>query len=71
VRATSYGFLATVEESIRRNALRAGWARVPDVGIYSVAKRLCSARPSEGFDQRFTVRLTDRGFVVTEVSPDA
>jgi len=70
-RAVSYVFLATVEDSIRRNASRVGCARVPDVAIYSVAKRLCSVQPTEGFDQRFTVRLTDRGFVVTEGSPDA
>jgi predicted kinase len=70
VRAVGYTFLATVEESIRRNALRAGRARVPDVGIYAVARRLCAVRAAEGFDQRFEVRLTDQGFVVTEVLPE-
>ena len=70
VRVVSYAFLATVEQSITRNAARTGHARVPDAGIYSVAKRLCAVCASEGFDQRYTVQLTDRGFVVIEVPAD-
>jgi predicted kinase len=71
VRAVSYAFLTAVGEAIERNALRTGRARVPDAGIYSVAKRLCPVLASEGFDQRFVVELADRGFVVTELLLDA
>jgi predicted kinase len=69
-RAVSYAFLAVVDEAVRRNALRTGRARVPDAGIYAVAKRLCPVLASEGFDRRFVVQLADRGFRVTEVLPE-
>jgi predicted kinase len=66
-RAVSYAFVAAVGAALARNASRTGRARVPDAGIYSVAKRLCPVLASEGFDQRFVVELADRGFVVTEI----
>jgi len=63
-RATSYAFVGTVEEALRRNATREGRARIADVGIYSVAKQLVLPTETEGFDERFEVRLVDTGFVV-------
>ena len=66
-RVVSYAFITTVPEAVHRNALRTGRARIPDAGIYSVAKRLCPVLVSEGFDRRFMVQLTNQGFVVTEV----
>jgi predicted kinase len=67
VPVTSYEFIVTVEEALRRNALREGRARIEDVGIYSVAKKIVRPTPDESFDQRFEVRLTLDGFVVTAI----
>jgi predicted kinase len=61
---SSYAFVVTVAEALRRNAEREGRARIDDVGIYSVAKRLVSPTDAEDFDRRFEVRLTEAGFVV-------
>lgn len=63
-RVTGYAFVVTVEEALRRNAGREGRARIDEVGIYAVAKRLVVPTDAEGFDQRFEVRLTEAGFVV-------
>jgi predicted kinase len=65
VTVASYAFIVTVEEALRRNAEREGRARVDDVGIFSVAKKLVMPTPAEGFDHRYEVRLTPEGFVVT------
>jgi len=65
----SYAFVTTVEDALRRNATREGSARIEDVGIYSVAKRLVLPTEAEGFDRRFEVRLSDDGLVVTTVPP--
>ena len=63
-RVASYWFVVTVEEALRRNAGREGRARIEDVGIYAVAKRLVRPSEAEGFDQRFEVQWTHDGFVV-------
>ena len=63
-RVSSYSFVTTVDAALRRNAGRAGRARIEEVGIYSVAKRLVAPREHEGFDQCFEVRLAGKGFVV-------
>ena len=63
-RVSSYSFVVTVEEALRRNAGREGRARIPDVGIYAVAKRLVAPGEDEGYEQRFEVRLCADGFVV-------
>ena len=65
-RIACYTFVVTVEESLRRNAGRQGRARVEDVGIFSVAKRLVPPHEAEGFDQLFEVRLIGGAFVVVE-----
>ncbi|MBP6633136.1 MAG: AAA family ATPase [Kofleriaceae bacterium] len=66
-RAISYAFLSSVDDALARNAARVGRARVRDVGILSVAKVLTQPDPTEGFTDRFLVRLTATGFVVTRV----
>jgi predicted kinase len=68
-RVTAYSFVVTVEEATRRNALREGRARVENVGIYSVAKRLRVPSEDEGFDQRFEVRALDGDFLVAMLLP--
>lgn len=64
-RVASYWFVVTLEEASRRNALREGRAKVEQVGIYTVAKRLRVPAADEGFDERFEVRAADGAFVVT------
>lgn len=72
VRVVSYWFVTTVADAMARNAARAGAARVADVGIFSVAKRMRAPSDEEGFDARFEVRIaTDGGvdgFIVTLVA---
>jgi predicted kinase len=63
-RVVCYWFVVTIEDSLRRNARREGKARVEDVGIYSVAKRILAPTIDEGFDQLFEVRLGDAGFEI-------
>lgn len=63
----AYWFVSSVEESLARNAQRSGTARVPDLGVFSIAKKLRPPQPEEGFDSVFTVRmLTPESF---EISP--
>ena len=53
-----------MHEALRRNAGRAGPARIVEVGIYTVAKRLVAPAETEGFDDRFEVHLADDQFIV-------
>jgi predicted kinase len=66
-RIVGYRFEAGLSECLRRNALRQGRARVPDVAIYAAARRLSHPRSAEGFDAIFRVRLIEGGF---EVEPE-
>lgn len=61
-----YYFDAGLSECLRRNALREGRARVPDVAIYATARKLQHPLEAEGFDAIFTVRLIDGGPVLAE-----
>ncbi|WP_437851442.1 AAA family ATPase [Sorangium sp. So ce363] len=61
-RVVGYYFSSRVADSIARNALREGRARVPDVGVLDVAKRLRRPHPSEGFDELYDVTMTNDGF---------
>ncbi len=54
-----YFFEISVPEAIRRNATRAGRARVPEVGILATAKRLQPPHPDEAYDALFIVRGPD------------
>ncbi|AWN24394.1 kinase [Deinococcus irradiatisoli] len=59
---TGYVFPRDVAASIERNTRRQGKARVPDVAIYTSAKRWQTPSRSEGFDALFTVHLIPEGF---------
>jgi predicted kinase len=59
-----YFFEESVRECIRRNEMREGKARVPDVAIYSTAKKLVAPSIEEGFDELLCVRLNDSAFEV-------
>jgi predicted kinase len=70
VRVIGYFFTVTTREAVARNAERVGRARVPNVAIFSAAKRLDSPTFEEGFDQLFRVEPTpNRGFTVREIAP--
>lgn len=59
-RIVGYFFEPQVEDCLRRNAGREGKARVPDIAIYSTAKRLEPPSLDEGFDELFLVRNDDK-----------
>jgi predicted kinase len=61
-----YFFEASVSECLRRNEMREGKARVPDVAIYVTAKKLVAPSIEEGFDELHCVRLKDTTFEVCE-----
>ena len=58
----------TTRVAVARNAERTGRGKVPNVAIFTVAKRLERPSLAEGFDQLFRVEIgADRGFRVTEI----
>ena len=63
-RIVGYYFDASARECIRRNKVREGTARVPDVAIYSTAKKLVAPSIEEGFDKLLCVRLNGSTFEV-------
>ena len=63
-RVVAVHFQASVGEALRRNASREGRARVPDVAIYTTARRIEPPARDEGFDEIIRVRLGEEGFAV-------
>jgi len=63
-RVIAVHFVASVGEALRRNASREGRARVPDVAIYTAARRLEPPLAEEGFDEIVRVRLGEGGFAL-------
>ena len=57
-------FEASVRGCLRRNEMREGKARVPDVAIYATAKKLVAPSTEEGFDEIICVRLSGSAFEV-------
>ena len=55
----AYYFESTAADALRRNRLRQGRDRVPDVAIFTVRKRLEPPEASEGFDRLYLVRLNE------------
>ena len=69
-RASAYFFDAPARDCQARNALREGRARVPEVAIWAMARRLVPPAFAEGFDAIFRVRLlSGGGFAVEEIKP--
>jgi predicted kinase len=61
----SFLFTPDVRASIARNARRQGRERVPEVAIFTTARRLELPSPAEGFEELFRVEATgDGGFRV-------
>jgi predicted kinase len=62
----------TTRVAVARNAGRTGREKVPNVAIFTVAKRMQPPTLAEGFDQLFRVEITeDRNFHVCEMSGTA
>lgn len=68
-RLIAYFFLLTPDESIERNKARSEAEAVPNVGVYSTAKRLTMPSFDEGFRQIFHVRAEEGVFNVREIQP--
>jgi predicted kinase len=64
-RVIGYFFNATTRDAVGRNRGREGKARVPDVAIFTTAKRLAIPSRAEGFDELYSVAIgQDGGFDV-------
>jgi len=61
-RTVAVHFQASVGEALARNRSREGRSRVPDVAIFTTAKRLEPPIREEGFDELLRVRLGQSGF---------
>lgn len=67
-RCISYFFDVTTRAAVARNASRTGKSKVPNVAIFTVAKRLQPPKRAEGFDQLYRVEIAeDRSLRITEV----
>ena len=60
-RVIGYYFTATTREAIGRNRGREGKARVPDVAIFTRAKRMAKPLLEEGFDELYAVAIESGG----------
>jgi predicted kinase len=67
---TAYWFPPDLEGSLRRNAVRQGRDRVPDIGIHATAKRLRRPSRADGFDAVLEVRFDGRGGFLVRPGPD-
>jgi predicted kinase len=65
-RIVGYYFRSEIEEALRRNAERAGTARIPVGGVRGTHARLELPSLEEGFDALFYVSLKADGFDVQE-----
>jgi len=67
-RVVGYFVDVTTRVAVARNAERTGREKVPNVAIFTIAKRLERPALAEGFDQLFRVEVTEtREFRVSEV----
>jgi predicted kinase len=60
-RVSGYYFTASTREAIGRNRGREGKARVPDVAIFTRAKRMSKPTLAEGFDELYAVAIDSGG----------
>ena len=67
-RVIGYFFDVTTRVAVARNAERTGRAKVPNVAIFTAAKRLVPPTYEEGYDALFRVTIAeDRSLLVTQV----
>lgn len=69
VRAVAYYFDTPISDALRRNARRAGRARVPDFVVQMIADRMQRPRHEEGFEEIHVVRIAKTAFVVAPLEP--
>ena len=72
-RATVIGYFfdATTRAAVARNANRSGREKVPNVAIFTVAKRLEPPTLAEGFDYLFRVSIAeDRSLEISALAPN-
>lgn len=60
-RVIGYYFDVSTREAVSRNRQRQGRERVPDVAIFTTARRMVPPRAGEGFAELFRVSITDDG----------
>jgi predicted kinase len=60
-RPIAYFFETSTREAVARNRGREGRARVPNVAIFAIAKRLTPPVFEEGFEEIYRVRALDGG----------
>lgn len=68
-RVTGYYFDVPTRVAVARNAERSGRAKVPNVAIFTAAKRLQPPSYAEGFDQLFRVTIADDRSLTTSEIP--
>jgi predicted kinase len=61
VRVIGYYFSATARDAVGRNRGREGKARVPNVAIFTTAKRMTVPSRDEGFDELYQVAIREDG----------
>src|SRR5207237_8665876 len=68
-RVVGYFFDVSTRAAVARNAARTGRERVPNVAIFTVAKRLQPPTIAEGYDELFRVEIgEDRALKVSPLS---
>src|SRR4051812_47615749 len=69
-RVVGYYFDVSTRTAVARNANRTGRSKVPNVAIFTTAKRLQPPTRAEGFDELFRIEINeDRSLRVTKVFP--
>jgi predicted kinase len=69
-RVIAYYFTSDIRDNLSRNRTRRGKACVPDVAIYTTAKKLTPPSHDEGFDEIWNVRIQPPcDFVCTKEFP--
>ncbi|PUA39006.1 kinase [Paenibacillus elgii] len=66
-KVAGYYFEPDYAESMKRNELRAGTDKIPEIGIKSVLKKLTPPDADEGFDELYKVITQNGKFIVSEL----
>ncbi|APR82133.1 Hypothetical protein A7982_07482 [Minicystis rosea] len=69
-RVVGYYFATPMADALARNARREGRARVPDVGVFAIAKKMHRPSRAEGFDALYCVRVVGDDFAIEEWKED-
>jgi predicted kinase len=70
-RCVLYFFETATRAAVARNAKRPAKERVPNIAIFGTQKKLERPTASEGFDEIFTVTLSEKGeYTVTAIASD-